>query len=85
MYNDDFKINKMIKKIMIDKDITMAQVAKKRNVSRQTISEQLSKPRMSIDMLCQLANSVGCNIQISCIDQRTGDILDAVTFDAHND
>ena len=83
--NDDLCINNMIRKIMIDRDINITTIAKQHNVTLQTTSKKLRQPNLTINQLCQLAYSIGCDIQISCVDQLTGDILDTVTLNTHLD
>lgn len=85
LYNEDLRINKMIRKIMIDRDVSMTQVGTKMGMTQQGISRQLNHRNVNIDQLCKLANCLGCDIHISCVDQSTGEVLDTVTLNTHID
>ena len=80
-YNNDLRVNKLIRKIMIDRDMSMTQIGAKIGMTQQGVSRQLNNRNVNIDQMCGLADSVDCDVQINFIDRNTGNIMGSVTLD----
>lgn len=71
-YNDDLKINRTIRKIMIDKDIGVSQIADKTGRSKQSVSTQLkNQSNLTVATIDAMADALGCKLHIAFIDQGT--------------
>ena len=67
------EITKTIKKVMIDKDIQVGELADKYVISRQNFSSILNAgDRNKIETLIKIADLLDCNVEITLIDRETG-------------
>lgn len=67
------EITKTIKKVMIDKDIQVGELADKYVISRQNFSRILNAgDRNKIETLIKIADLLDCNVEITLIDRETG-------------
>lgn len=64
-YNNNTDIKKMIDKILIDKDMTKTEVAEKMNVSRQRVSNILSKENITLSDVKSICDAIGCKLYIN--------------------
>ena len=64
------EITKTIKKVMIDKDIQVGELADKYVISRQNFSRILNAgDRNKIETLIKIADLLDCNVEITLIDR----------------
>lgn len=77
MYNDDMKINRTLKKIMIDENTGLHQMALRSKRSRQTISDTLNtSTNPTISTIEAIANALNHDIRVQFIRRRDGKIID---------
>lgn len=66
------EITKTIKKVMIDKDIQVGELADKYVISRQNFSRILNAgDRNKIETLIKIADLLDCDVEITLIDRET--------------
>lgn len=72
-----FNISKTIRKIMIDKNKSVTDIANNSGLSQPAISRSLQKAENDyrINYLNQIIQALDCSIQIQIIDNNTNDIL----------
>lgn len=72
-YNDNLRINKTLKKIMIDKNIKAGQIAAATGKSNQSISNLLNNQvNLTINTISEIADALGCDVCLSFVDRETG-------------
>ena len=66
MIGDDFMqdVNKYIRHVMLEKEMTQNDMAKKMNMTRQNISRILSGD-MKMSTLAAIAEALGCELEIT--------------------
>ena len=79
------KIFAEIRKIMLIRQISSAQIARQYGISNQVVSNKLRRPNVNVKQLEELAGWIDCDIQINFIDRKTGDIIGSVTIDNKTD
>ena len=75
------KIFSEIRKIMLDRQISSAQIARQYGVSDQVVSNKLRRPNVNVKQLEELANWIDCYVQINFYDCDTGKRMGSVTLD----
>lgn len=72
-----FNISNTIRKLMIDKNKSVTDIAKKADILQPTLSRSLQKADNDyrINYLNQIIQALDCNIRIQIIDNNTNDIL----------
>lgn len=73
MYN----ISNTIRKLMIDKNMTVTPLADKIGVAQQALSRKINNPNedYKFSYLQNLAVALGCKLQINIIDSESNEIL----------
>lgn len=66
------ELDKYIKKVLIDKDIKQIELAQKMGISRASLGGLISRNKMGIDKLEELANALNCDVKITFIDKENG-------------
>ncbi len=66
------ELDKYIKKILIDKNIKQVELAQKMDISRASLGGLISRNKMGIDKLEEIANALNCDVKITFIDKDTG-------------
>jgi DNA-binding Xre family transcriptional regulator len=67
---------KKIKKIMVDREMTLTQMAGKiGNTSVQNLSQKLKRDNLNEKELIEIADALGCELVIEFKDKTTGEIL----------
>lgn len=76
-YNDDLKINRTLKKIMIDKDTSVSDIADKLGRSKQAVSNQLKRQiNLTVAAIDAVADVLNCDLRITFVDRDTGKEID---------
>lgn len=76
-YNDNLRINKALKKRMIDKNIKAGQVAAATRKSNQSISNLLNnQANLTINTISEIADALGCDVCMSFVDRETGEKIE---------
>lgn len=66
------ELDKYIKKVLIDKDVKQIELAQKMGISRASLGGLISRNKMGIDKLEELANALNCDVKITFIDKENG-------------
>lgn len=66
------ELDKYIKKVLIDKEVKQVELAEKLGISRASLGGLISRNKMGVDKLEELANALNCELKISFIDKDTG-------------
>lgn len=66
------ELDKYIKKILIDKEIKQIELAQKMGISRASLGGLISRNKMGIDKLEELANALNCDVKITFVDKESG-------------
>lgn len=66
------ELDKYIKKVLIDKDMKQVELAEKLNISRASLGGLISRNKMGVDKLEDIATALNCELKISFIDKETG-------------
>ncbi len=66
------ELDKYIKKVLIDKDIKQIDLAEKMGISRASLGGLISRNKMGIDKLEELANALDCDVKITFVDRENG-------------
>ena len=65
------ELDKYIKKVLIDKDIKQVELAERLKISRASLGGLISRNKMGVDKLEEIANALDCDLKISFIDRKT--------------
>ena len=79
------KIFSEIRKIMFDRQVSSAQIARQYGISPQVVSNKLRRPNINVKQLEELADWIDCYIQINFFDCNTGKRMGSVTLDNEDD
>ena len=76
-----FNTSKIIRKLMIDRDISVTPLARKIGITQQNLSRKLNNVNESytLEYLENVVNGMNCHIQVNIIDSDTNDILYTLT------
>lgn len=66
------ELDKYIKKVLIDKEIKQIELAQKMGISRASLGGLISRNKMGIDKLEELANALDCDVKITFVDKESG-------------
>ena len=66
-------IAKKIKKALIERDMTQADLCKKMNYNEGNLSKMLNRDTYKTDFLEQIAKNLGYEMEITFIDKQTGE------------
>lgn len=66
------ELDKYIKKVLIDKNVKQVELAEKLNISRASLGGLISRNKMGVDKLEDIATALNCELKISFIDKETG-------------
>lgn len=66
------ELDKYIKKVLIDKDVKQIELAQKMGISRASLGGLISRNKMGIDKLEELANALNCDVKITFVDKENG-------------
>lgn len=66
------ELDKYIKKVLIDKDVKQIDLAEKMGISRASLGGLISRNKMGIDKLEELANALECDVKITFVDRENG-------------
>ena len=66
------ELDKYIKKVLIDKEIKQVELAEKLNISRASLGGLISRNKMGVDKLEEIATALNCDVKITFIDKETG-------------
>ena len=65
------ELDKYIKKVLIDKNVKQVELAEKLNISRASLGGLISRNKMGVDKLEDIATALNCELKISFIDKDT--------------
>ena len=76
-----FNTSKIIRKLMIDRDISVTPLARKIGITQQNLSRKLNNTEESytLEYLQNVVKGMNCYIQVNIIDSDTNDILYTLT------
>jgi len=76
-----FNTSKIIRKLMIDRDISVTPLARKIGITQQNLSRKLNNVNESytLEYLENVVKGMNCHIQVNIIDSDTNDILYTLT------
>ena len=66
------ELDKYIKKVLIDKDVKQIELAEKMGISRASLGGLISRNKMGVDKLEELATALNCDVKITFVDKDTG-------------
>lgn len=66
------ELDKYIKKVLIDKDVKQIELAEKMGISRASLGGLISRNKMGVDKLEELATALNCDVKITFVDRDTG-------------
>ena len=66
------ELDKYIKKVLIDKDVKQIDLAEKMGISRASLGGLISRNKMGIDKLEELANALDSDVKITFVDRENG-------------
>ena len=72
-----FNTSKIIRKLMIDRDISVTPLARKIGITQQNLSRKLNNVNESytLEYLENVVKGMNCHIQVNIVDSDTNDIL----------
>lgn len=72
-----FNTSKIIRKLMIDRDMTVTPLARKIGVTQQNLSRKLnnSEESYTLEYLQNIAKGMNCTISIQILDSDTKEVL----------
>lgn len=77
MYNDDMRINRTLKKIMIDEDVGQNLIAARIRRTKATVSNFMRDGvNPTIGTVEAIANALGHDIRVQFIRRRDGKVID---------
>ena len=65
------KLDKYIKKVLIDKNMKQVELAEKLNISRASLGGLISRNKMGVNKLEEIATALNCDLKITFIDKET--------------
>lgn len=68
------ELDKYIKKVLIDKDVKQIELAEKMGISRASLGGLISRNKMGVDKLEELATALNCDVKITFVDKDTGKV-----------
>lgn len=71
-YQNNKQVKDEFKKMLIDKDITMSQVAEKLDIVPQQLNNRFNNKRIALADLQTWLDVVNCDLKISFVDRSTG-------------
>lgn len=76
-----FNTSNTIRKVMIDRNMTITELSKKMDLSTPTLSKKINKPDGSytIEYLQRIVSAMDCDITITISDKQTGKTLYTLT------
>lgn len=63
---------KMIKKLLVEKDMNTVELAKRLNCGTANIYNKYKRNNFSLNEVEEIADALGCDLKISFIDRETG-------------
>ena len=72
LYKDNKQIKDEFKKMLIDKNISMVQVAGNLNIIPQQLNNRFNNKRIALSDLHSWLDAVGCDLKITFVDRETG-------------
>lgn len=72
IYKDNKQVRDEIKKMLIDKNISMVQVAGRLNIVPQQLNNRFNNKRIALSDLQSWLDAVGCDLKITFVDRETG-------------
>lgn len=72
IYRDNKQIKDEFKKILIDKNISMVQVAGRLDIIPQQLNNRFNNKRIALSDLQSWLDAVGCDLEITFVDRETG-------------
>ena len=72
-----FNTSKIIRKLMIDRDISVTPLARKIGITQQNLSRKLnnSDESYTLEYLENVVNGMGCHIVVNIVDSESQEIL----------
>lgn len=72
LYRDNKQVRDELKKMLIDKNISMVQVAGKLEILPQQLNNRLNNKRVALSDLQSWLDAAGCDLKITFVDRETG-------------
>lgn len=72
-----FNTSKIIRKLMIDRDISVTPLSRKIGITQQNLSRKLNNTEESytLEYLQNVVNGMGCHIVVNIVDSDTQEVL----------
>lgn len=71
-YKNNRQVKDEFKKMLIDKDVTMSEVAERLEIIPQQLNNRFNNKRLALADLQAWLDVVGCDLRISFVDRKTG-------------
>lgn len=72
LYRDNKQVRDEFKKMLIDKNISMVQVAGRLEIVPQQLNNRFNNKRIALSDLQSWLDAVGCDLKIAFVDRETG-------------
>ena len=72
IYQNNKQVKSEFKKMLIDKDITMSQIAEKLDIIPQQLNNRFNNKRIALTDLQTWLDAANCDLKISFIDKESG-------------
>lgn len=72
IYKDNKQVKDQFKKMAIDKDVTLSEVAERLEIIPQQLNNRFNNKRIALTDLQAWLDVLGCDLKISFVDRETG-------------
>ena len=72
IYQNNKQVKDEFRKMLIDKDVTMSQVAERLDIIPQQLNNRFNNKRISLSDLQSWLNTVNCDLKITFVDRESG-------------
>lgn len=58
---------RIVKQYLFDNDIKQQEIVDKMNVAKNTVSQSLNRPNVTLDTMLKIADALDCNLEIKLV------------------
>lgn len=64
------KFGRIVKQYLFDNDIKQQEIVDKMNVAKNTISQSLNRPNVTLDTMLRIAEALNCDLEIKLVPKK---------------
>lgn len=66
---------RIVKQYLLDNDIKQQEIVDKMNVAKNTVSQSLNRPNVTLDTMLRIADALNCELEIKLVPKSKSKVL----------